>query len=64
MVIYDPLGKTEDKRRRGWQRLRWLDSITHSMDMNLSKLQEILKDRGAWQAAVHGVTKSCKQLRD
>ena len=61
MVIYDPLGKTEDKRRRGWQRLRWLDSITHSMDMNLSKLQEILKDRGAWSAAVHGIVKSQTQ---
>ena len=52
------LGKTEGKRRRGWQRLRWLDSITDSMDMNLSKLLEILKDREAWHAVVYGVTKS------
>ena len=52
------LGKTEDKRRRGWQRMRWLDSIADSMDMNLSKLREIVKDKGAWHAAVHRVTKS------
>ena len=52
------LGKTEGKRRRGWQRLRWLDSITDSMDVNLSKLLEIVKDREAWHAVVYGVTKS------
>ena len=51
-------GKTEGKRRRGQQRMRWLDSITDSMDMNLNKLQKIVEDRGAWRAAVHGVVKS------
>ena len=51
-------GKIEGKRRRGQQRVRWFDGITHSMDMNLSKLQEIVKDRDAWHAAVRGVTKS------
>ena len=58
------LGKTEGKRRRGWWRLRGLPGITDSMDMTLSKLSEILKDREAWRAAVHGVTKSRAQLSD
>ena len=52
------LGKIEGKRGREWQRIRWLDNITDSMDMNLSTLWEIVEDRGAWRAAVHGVRKS------
>ena len=52
------LGKIEGKRRRGQQRMRWLDGITDSTDMNLSKLREIIEDRGAWHATVHGVSKS------
>ena len=56
------LGKTEGKRRREWQRKRWLDSITDSVDINLSKFHETVKDRGAWCAAVHGVAKSQTQI--
>ena len=54
--------RRQENRRRGWQRMKWLDSITDSMDVNLSKLQEIVKNREAWRALVHGVTHSHTQL--